>query len=128
MLLADELNARGVGAIAREERVRAFEQLHLPLSASLTQATVIKVGQLVGASEVIVGAYVARRWHAQGRPRTASAIDVGRLQPEVTEQAPLADLFGLFDRLAPAARAGRGRCAAAIRVRRSTRSRTTSRA
>jgi tetratricopeptide (TPR) repeat protein len=98
MLLADELNARGVGAIAREERVRAFEELHLPLSASLTRATVIKVGQIVGASEVIVGAYVLD----DGRLRVSAhgiRVDVGRLQPEVTEQAPLADLFGLFDRL-----------------------------
>ena len=37
-------------AITRDERVRAFEQLHLPLSASLSRATVIKVGELVGAS------------------------------------------------------------------------------
>ena len=98
MLLADELNARGVGAIAREERVRAFEELHLPLTASLTRATVIKVGQIVGASEVIVGAYVLD----DGRLRVSAhgiRVDVGRLQPEVTEQAPLADLFGLFDRL-----------------------------
>ena len=45
VLLADELQARGVGAITRDERVRAFEQLHLPLSASLSHATVIKVGR-----------------------------------------------------------------------------------
>ena len=98
VLLADELNARGVGAITREERVRAFEELHLPLSASLTRATVIKVGQIVGASEVIVGAFVLD----DGR-LTISAhgirVEVGRLQPELTEQAPLADLFAVVDRL-----------------------------
>jgi tetratricopeptide (TPR) repeat protein len=98
VLLGDELNARGVGAITREERVRAFEELHLPLSASLTRATVIKVGQIVGASEVIVGEFALD----DGR-LTVSAhgirVDVGRLQPEVTEQAALADLFPLFDRL-----------------------------
>jgi len=114
MLLADELNARGVGAISREERVRAFEELHLPLSASLTRATIIKVGQIVGASEVIVGAFTLD----EGRLRVSAhgiRVDVGRLQPEVSEQAPLADLFALFDRLgrrlgtgtAEAARAGR---------------------
>ncbi len=31
------------------ERVRAFDELHLPSSASLTRATVIKVGEIVGA-------------------------------------------------------------------------------
>ena len=50
MLLADELNARGLGAITRDERVQAFDQLHLPVAASLSRATVIKVGQLLGAS------------------------------------------------------------------------------
>jgi tetratricopeptide (TPR) repeat protein len=98
VLLADELNARGVGAITREERVRAFEELHLPLSASLTRATVIKVGQIVGASEVIVGAFALDN----GRLEVSAhgiRVDVGRLQPEVTEHAPLADLFPLFDRL-----------------------------
>jgi tetratricopeptide (TPR) repeat protein len=98
VLLADELNARGVGAITREERVRAFEELHLPLSASLTRATVIKVGQIVGASEVIVGAFALD----DGR-LTVSAhgirVDVGRLQPEIMEHAALADLFPLVDRL-----------------------------
>jgi len=98
VLLADELNARGVGAITRDERVRAFEELHLPLSASLTRATVIKVGQIVGASEVIVGAFALD----DGRLTITAhgiRVDVGRLQPEVTEQAQLADLFPLFDRL-----------------------------
>src|SRR5918993_2142551 len=57
LLLADELNARGLPAITRAERVRAFDQLHLPVSASLSRATVIKIGQILGASEVIGGTY-----------------------------------------------------------------------
>src|ERR671921_534713 len=55
LLIADELNSRGVSAIRRAERVNAFEELHLPAAATLSRATVIKVGQLVGASEVVVG-------------------------------------------------------------------------
>ena len=35
VLLADALNVRGASAITRAERVRAFEQLHLPPTASL---------------------------------------------------------------------------------------------
>jgi tetratricopeptide (TPR) repeat protein len=99
VLLADELNARGVSAIRRAERVRAFEQLHLPLTASLSRATVIKVGQLVGASEVVVGSF-----RVEGMALDVSAhairIDVGRLQPQVVARAPLTDLFLLFERLA----------------------------
>jgi tetratricopeptide (TPR) repeat protein len=99
ILLADELNARGVGAITRPERVRAFEQLHLPPNASLSRATMIKVGQLVGASEVVVGSF---KIEGADLHVTANAIrvDVGRLQPAVVERAPLTELFALFERLA----------------------------
>lgn len=99
VLLADELNARGLGAIARDDRVRAFEQLHLPLAASLSHATVIKVGHLVGATEVIVGTFAL-----DGDDLKVDAhsirIDVGRLQPDVSDRAPLRDLFAIFGRLA----------------------------
>ena len=61
MLVADELRARGIAAISRDERARAFDDLHLPLTGSLSHATVIKVGRLVGASEVIVGTLRTRR-------------------------------------------------------------------
>lgn len=109
VLLADELRARGVGAITREERVRAFEELHLPLSASLSRATVIKVGQIVGASEVIVGGFAVDGGHLAVTAHSIR-VDVGRLQPDVTEQAPITELFGLFDkltrRLLPDGRAG----------------------
>ena len=99
VLLADELNARGVPAIRRTERVHAFEQLHLPLTAGLTRATVIKVGQLVGASEVIVGGYTVENDRLAVEAHRIR-IDVGRLQPDVTERAALDDLFGIFQRVA----------------------------
>jgi tetratricopeptide (TPR) repeat protein len=99
VLLTDDLRARGVGAISRAERVRAFERLHLPLSASLSRATLIKVGELVGASEIIVGTYSLERDRLRVDAHTIR-IDVGRLQPDVIEQGPLAELFNVFDALA----------------------------
>jgi tetratricopeptide (TPR) repeat protein len=99
VLLADELNARGVAAIRRPERVRAFEQLHLPPTASLSRATVIKVGQLVGASEVVVGSYRVENDQLTIEARSIR-IDVGHLQPHVVERAPIKDLFGVFQRAA----------------------------
>ena len=107
VLLADELNARGLPAIRRPERVSAFERLHLPLTASLSRATVIKVGQLVGASEVVVGSYTVQGDHLSVEAHSIR-IDVGRLQPHVTERAPLKDLFSTFERVGSrlAARAG----------------------
>ena len=99
VVLADELSARGVPAFNRAERVRAFEQLHLPVSAVLSRATVIKVGQMLGASEVIWGSY-----RVSGDELTVEArsirVDVGRLQPNVTERAPLRDFFSVFERVA----------------------------
>jgi tetratricopeptide (TPR) repeat protein len=99
VLLADGLRARGVAAIPRPERVAAFEQLHLPLTASLSRATVIKVGQLVGASEVVVGSF-----SVSGTELTIKAhairMDIGRLQPETTERGDLTHLFDIFERLA----------------------------
>ena len=48
VLLADDLNALGVDAITREERRQAFERLQVPSAATLTDATIIRIGQLVG--------------------------------------------------------------------------------
>lgn len=99
VLLEDQLRARRVGAITRDERVRAFEELHLPLTASLSHATVIKVGHLVGATQVIVGGFVL-----DGSTLRVDAhrirIDVGRVEPDVSDQAPVSDLFASFARLA----------------------------
>src|SRR5262245_48528252 len=43
VLLTDNLRSGGSNAIVRPERVRAFEQLYLPVSATLSKATIIKV-------------------------------------------------------------------------------------
>lgn len=99
VLLTDGLLQRGAGAIPRRERVSAFEQLHLPIAASLSRATVIRVGQLLGVGEVIVGSFTV-----QGDELIVTAhairVDVGRVQPQASERGPLTDLFAIFDRLA----------------------------
>ncbi|MFL6278513.1 MAG: tetratricopeptide repeat protein [Vicinamibacterales bacterium] len=99
VLLADDLRARGLPAISRDERVRAFEDLHLPISAALSRATVIKVGRLVGASEVVVGTFSLDGDTLKIDANTIR-VDVGRLEPGVSDHAPLSDLFGSFARLA----------------------------
>src|SRR5688500_8939421 len=85
VLLTDGLRERSQGAITRMERMDAFEQLHLPVSASLSRATVIKVAQLLGAADVIVGSF-----KVEGDELLVSAqvirVDVGRLQPAATER------------------------------------------
>src|SRR5262249_32905464 len=55
VLLTDDLAALGASAISRAEREQAFERLQVPPAATLTDATVIRIGQLVGADRVVVG-------------------------------------------------------------------------
>lgn len=99
VLLADDLNAFGVNAITREERREAFDRLQVPPAASLTDATVIRIGQLVGASQVVVGTL-----QLEGDTLVVQARSIGleaaRVQSHVSERGTLPALFDLFQRVA----------------------------
>ena len=99
VLLADDLNARGVNAITREERRQAFERLQVPPAAVLTDATVIRVGQLVGAAQVVVGSLEFADDTLVVHARSIT-LDSGRVDATADERGPLVDLFPLFDRIA----------------------------
>lgn len=99
VILADDLNALGVEALAREERRAAFERLQLPPAATLTDATVIRIGELVGASQVIVGSLSLENDQLVARAR-AIGLEAGRIEHDVTERGPITDLFSIFERLA----------------------------
>jgi hypothetical protein len=105
VLVADDINARGLGAITRAARERAYDQLHLPANAVLSRATVIRVGQIVGASQVIVGDVQVDGDALTVRMRPIR-IDIGRAGEDVTERGELKDLFALAARAAR--RAGKG--------------------
>jgi predicted Zn-dependent protease len=107
MLVADDIDARGLGAITRAARVGAYEQLHLPPNAVLSRATVIKVGQIVGAAQVIVGEVSVEDDTLTVRIRPIR-IDVGRADAEVTERGPIADLFSIVRRATARAVPGGG--------------------
>jgi tetratricopeptide (TPR) repeat protein len=98
LLLTDELRRLGFGALPREERVLAFDRLQLPMPAVLTRATMIRVGELIGASEIIFGD-VHLGDTLTVRARTIH-LGPGRRLPEVSDEAPLSELFGLFRRVA----------------------------
>ncbi len=99
MLLAADLRACGATTIGREERVKAFERLGVPSNANLSDATVIRIGQLLGASSIVIGSLALDGDRLAIKAR-AIRLDSGRMQPEVGEQAPLPDLFRVFDRMA----------------------------
>jgi tetratricopeptide (TPR) repeat protein len=99
VLLADDLNALGGNAIARQERLQAFERLHMPPTAALTDATVIRIGQLVGAGQVVVGSLQLENDTIVVRARSI-ALDTGRVLVDITDRGPLPELFGIFERIA----------------------------
>jgi tetratricopeptide (TPR) repeat protein len=107
VMLAAMLEGLGGSAVAREERVRAFERLQLPSAAALSHATVIKVGQLVRAADVVIG-----RFELVGDRLTVRArlirLDTGRMLPELVETGALSDLVAVYARTARALRGAPG--------------------
>lgn len=99
VLMAEDLGAAGASVIDREQRLRAFERLGVPSHASLSDATVIKIGQLLGASTVVVGALTISGNDLEVRAHSIR-LESGRMQAEITERAPLTSLFRTFDRVA----------------------------
>ena len=96
VLLADDLNALGAGAFTRDERQAAFDRLQVPPTATLTDATVIRIAQLLGASDVIVGSLQGENGALVVRARSI-ALEAGRLTIDVTERG---ELFDVFQRIA----------------------------
>ena len=99
VLLADDLNALGANAITREERRQAFERLQVPPAAALSDATVIRIAQLVGAAQVVVGSLQMDGDTLIVRAR-AIALDTGRVTVDATERGPLPELFAIHERVA----------------------------
>jgi tetratricopeptide (TPR) repeat protein len=96
--LTEEFQALGLEAFSREDRVAAFDRLQLPLSSSLTRATTIRTGELVGASDVVIGdVRLGQRLVVRAR---LIRLDLARQSPEVEEQGPVADMAAVFARAA----------------------------
>lgn len=99
VLVADDLNVLGAPAITRDERREAFERLQVPANASLTDATVIRIGQLVRASQVVVGTVAMEGEEVVVRAR-AIDLESAKVRTEATERGALPDLFVIFERIA----------------------------
>ena len=99
VLLTDDLNAMGARAITREERREAFDRLQVPPAAALSDATVMRLGQLVGAAAVVVGTL---RLDNDGLVIEARqiVIETARVRYSVSERGPLSALFANFERVA----------------------------
>ena len=99
VILTDDLMSIGIAAMSRDERLRAFDSLRVPATARLSHATVIRVGQIVGAMRVIVGSCAIAGDTLTVRARSI-LLDNGQLSPEVVESGPLANMFDVYERVA----------------------------
>jgi tetratricopeptide (TPR) repeat protein len=99
LLLAEDLRALGVDAFRRDERLRAFARLQVPAVASLSHGTIIRVGQLLGATAVVIGTVSLDEDAIAVRARSIR-LDTGRFQEEVEERGALEDTLAVYDRLA----------------------------
>jgi len=97
-LLADELASLGHGALTRDERVAAFARLHLPMSAELTRATMIRVAELTGASELVYGD--VRAGSDLAVRVSTIRLATGQLLREVSERGELSEIFSVFHTVA----------------------------
>jgi Flp pilus assembly protein TadD len=69
----------------------------------LSRASAIKVGQVLGAREVVIGSIDAQGDEAIVRARIIR-LDTGRLQPEAADRGPIGDPFPILRRVARALR------------------------
>src|SRR5918994_4951573 len=98
VLLADSLNALGKLAYTRDERLDAVQRLQVPPVASLSHATVIRLGQVVGATHVVIGSFRLTGGMLSARAQNIR-LDTGHMEHEFVEAGPLEDLFEIFDRI-----------------------------
>ena len=98
ILLADELDARGIPALSRSDRVEAFARLQLPFVATLTRATMLRVAELVGATELVVGEVrLGTRMTVKAR---VISVEAARQHQEIVEEGPGTDIYAIFERIA----------------------------
>ena len=97
ILLTDELDARGIPALSRSDRAEAFARLQLPLVTTLTRATMLRVAEMVGATDLVVGEVrLGTRMTVKARVIT---VDTARQRQEVVEEGPGTDIYAIFERI-----------------------------
>ena len=97
VLLGEGLAHEGVGALTREERIAAFDRLQLPMSTALTRATMIRVAELTGASDLVFGEIDLRdKLHVRIR---LIRLGPGAERPSLEDAATMPEIFTMFERL-----------------------------
>jgi len=98
LLIAEELDARDIAVFSRAERVAAFASLQLPVTAPLTRATMIRVGELVGATELVVGEIrLGTRLTITAR---IISLETARERVHAEADGTQTDIYGVVERIA----------------------------
>ena len=98
-VLTEDLTALGAEALSRDDRLRAFEHLRVPAAHKLSDATIIRIAQIVGAEQVVTGSFTVNGTLLTIHARP-TRLDTGRRFPDISETGPLTDLFEIFARAA----------------------------
>jgi tetratricopeptide (TPR) repeat protein/TolB-like protein len=98
-ILGQRMSSRALYVIGRDDRLRAFDQLGLPVTLRPSRATLYRVAEQMGVDYLVFGYY-----SFDGRILTARAqlldMERMRLSPEITESGPLIELIDLQTALA----------------------------
>jgi tetratricopeptide (TPR) repeat protein len=101
LLIGDALQAVGRPAVARTDRVAAFDALELPGDGELSRATLLRAAQVMGVRDLVTGSV-----DITGETLTLAVrvvqVEAGRGFPEIREQGPLRDVFAIAARVAAA--------------------------
>jgi TolB-like protein len=98
-LLQERLNSATLFVLPREDRIRAYDRLGIPVELHPSRATIYRIAEQLDVDFVVLGLY-----HFDGRAFTTTAqlLDMRRqhLLPEMNESGPLIQLIDIQTALA----------------------------
>jgi tetratricopeptide (TPR) repeat protein len=90
--LTEDLMGNGQGLVTRDERLAALERMGLPSTAPLTRASILRLGEEVGADWVALGRFSVQDNHLDVGMQLLN-VDALTLSPWTDRQAPFARLL-----------------------------------
>jgi tetratricopeptide (TPR) repeat protein len=98
-LLQGRLTSASLYVLSREERVRAYDRLGIPIDVRPSRATIYRIAEQMDVDYVLLGSYT---FDGQSFSVAARLLDMrgDRLLPEVRESGPLVELIAIQTALA----------------------------
>ena len=98
-LLQERLNSSTLFVLPREDRVRAYDRVGIPVGLHPSRATVYRIAEQLDVDYVVLGLY---RFDGRTFTTTAQLLDMRRqhLLPEISESGPLIQLIDIQTALA----------------------------